>query len=435
MSKFARGIFAALEDDDMMDSLDGEGNAELESASADIESDGRDIEDGVEALEDAMNDADTLEDIGDVMGDSVENGEGLSEDAAQIAEVAVESIYRRLGIRRAKAMPSMESFGSSSSRVHATRVAMEGIGDWVKETWAKIVQFFKDLWEKISNFFRKALAGIGQLKSAAQALKKKASGLSSKAAPFQMSFENAELGNAFPGGTLLNVDLRVKGAANTVEGLLEAAKKFEEIRKAAKDFSSKLAKALTDAKKDDQIDIGMDSDKMSLGTSNIKGKINDVDAYGPNKFTVSLEQGNEGDDHTVPRIRFEIVEKDATKTKEVVDVLQKADIIAIADSVEKLADEMEKVIKNDKYFKGAEKDVDEVGKILIKAHEHNGGDKVSDKKKDTSKEIKILKNALMGSGNSLMKLSSMVISNGVKVGKAAIKYGYASLKFYKDKAE
>jgi hypothetical protein len=127
MSKYARGIVFAMEDADLDTSVgSGEDLAELESSTAEIETEARDIDDGVEALDSAMEDMDTLEDISDVMEDSVEEGTGLDENAAEIAQVAVESIYRRLGLRNARPMPSLESL------VLLTRASMRLVSPWKK---------------------------------------------------------------------------------------------------------------------------------------------------------------------------------------------------------------------------------------------------------------------------------------------------------------
>lgn len=154
MSFRHKGLVAAMEDD--QDTGGGpvemvpETTAQVEADSAELTEDSNELEDVVVAAEEAEADAAALGDIAGVMEESVQEGEGLDETAAQITEVAVESICARLGVRRySRTIPSMESFGSRSSRVSATRIAMEGIGDIIKKIWDAIVSAAKRVWEFI----------------------------------------------------------------------------------------------------------------------------------------------------------------------------------------------------------------------------------------------------------------------------------------------
>jgi hypothetical protein len=131
-----------------------ETQAEVEVAATEVTEQVAEIETMDTAIDSAETDAGTLGDIQEVMTASVDSGEGLTEEAAQIAEVAVEAIRARLGMKRdQKVMPSMESFGSKSSRLTATKVAIEGIKETMKGIWESIVKAVKWVWNKIKSFF------------------------------------------------------------------------------------------------------------------------------------------------------------------------------------------------------------------------------------------------------------------------------------------
>ena len=151
-----------------------ETQAQVETAAGELEEHVDGVEEVVEATGDAEADATALTDVHDIMEESVEKGEGLDETSAEIAEVAVESICARLGIRtQRKAMPAMESFGNKSSRLTATKIAMESVMDKVKQVWTAILNAIKMVWEKIKGFFAGLLKHRGLLLKHLESLQKR----------------------------------------------------------------------------------------------------------------------------------------------------------------------------------------------------------------------------------------------------------------------
>jgi hypothetical protein len=150
-----------------------------DSEAIEVPGDVRDSEDEVEGseevLDEAGDDVDTLEDIKDVLEDAADKGEGIDETAAKIVEITTEAIYARLGFRDTKVMGSLESFQNVRSRVTATRMAAETIGDRVSAVWEAIKKFFKDLREKIKELWAKYVTAVGRLKRSAEAMRRKVS--------------------------------------------------------------------------------------------------------------------------------------------------------------------------------------------------------------------------------------------------------------------
>jgi hypothetical protein len=169
----SKGLVFAMEEAEVggEENMVPEVTAEVEAGVAEVESDAGDISEMNDVADDAMADTETLGNIQEVMSDSVESGEGLSEDAAKIAEVAVEAICARLGMKR-RVMPAMESFGSKHSRLAATKIAMEGIGDAIKTAWEAVKKFFKMIFSKISDFFMKFFDNTDRIRKYAESLRK-----------------------------------------------------------------------------------------------------------------------------------------------------------------------------------------------------------------------------------------------------------------------
>ena len=169
----ARGIIFAMENDGQ-DLDDGSEVNEAEVASALNETTGEaaEIENDADMVTDAADDANAVGDIRDEMQESVDSGEGLDETAAEIAEVAIEAYARRLGYgARGRILPAKESFGGRSSRIQATRLAIEKADNIFKRAWDAIVSTVKKIFKKIVEWFRKLFDNTGKLKKAAGKMK------------------------------------------------------------------------------------------------------------------------------------------------------------------------------------------------------------------------------------------------------------------------
>ena len=169
----ARGIIFAMENDGQ-DLDDGSEVNEAEVASALNETTGEaaEIENDADMVTDAADDASAVGDIRDEMQESVDSGEGLDETAAEIAEVAIEAYARRLGYgARGRILPAKESFGGRSSRIQATRLAIEKADNIFKRAWDAIVSTVKKIFKKIVEWFRKLFDNTGKLKKAASKMK------------------------------------------------------------------------------------------------------------------------------------------------------------------------------------------------------------------------------------------------------------------------
>jgi hypothetical protein len=172
----ARGISLMTAAEELeVDDKEAMGDAEAIEVPGDVRDSEDEVESSEEVLDEAGADVDTLEDIKDVLEDAADKGEGIDETAAKIVEITTEAIYARLGFRETKVMGSLESFQNVRSRVTATRMAAETIGDRVSAVWEAIKKFFKDLREKIKELWAKYVTAVGRLKRSAEAMRRKVS--------------------------------------------------------------------------------------------------------------------------------------------------------------------------------------------------------------------------------------------------------------------
>lgn len=173
-SSFGRGLVAAMENiddagatDEVIPAADSAETSLLETTEA-----GAEVTGTLDDIESATADADSLGAIAETMEATEETG-GLDPVAAQVAEVAVESICARLGVQRRRPY-AMESFGDKSRRVGATRYAVEEIKDVLKRIWDAIVAAFGKVKDFLKNFFKALFDSNEKLAQRADALANKA---------------------------------------------------------------------------------------------------------------------------------------------------------------------------------------------------------------------------------------------------------------------
>ena len=156
----ARGLFLAVEEmreaessTDKKSGLPPAANS-LETTLLDVNEEGANLEQGSDMLVEASDDINTLDEVADTIEESAENG-GMTPDAAKMAEVAVESIMRRQGMSMAyNPIASLESFGSTSSRMSATKLSLESVKEKSKELWSRFTKFISVLATKTSEYIK-----------------------------------------------------------------------------------------------------------------------------------------------------------------------------------------------------------------------------------------------------------------------------------------
>lgn len=166
----AKGIFAALEDleEPAVDSEvygDTPYGEDIEEADSDARDEMEDAEQESDHIDDIMEEADngnvdteTLQEIGESIGEAADSSVGIDEVAIKPAIIATERLCQQLGMKEFKIMPSLEAFGSANSRVAATKraaIAIEGVVDTAIDKLKKAMQYIS---EKIGKFISNIVA-------------------------------------------------------------------------------------------------------------------------------------------------------------------------------------------------------------------------------------------------------------------------------------
>ena len=190
--------------------------ATVADESAEIQESNTDVGIEVAKVEDAVQAGEELEALGDLAADSLENGEGLSEESAEAVSIAVESILNRLGAtRETRTVPVAESFGNASSRRVSTKLVVEGIGDWLKKIWASIKAAAARLWDKIRSFLAGLFNSAKSLSKMLVGLKERARKVPSDYAPKEKKIKAA--------GVAKSINWKGKAGLGTFELTIKAA--------------------------------------------------------------------------------------------------------------------------------------------------------------------------------------------------------------------
>jgi len=177
-------LFALEELDENIEVTEMEAPAEvgeIADVQTEVEPEVADVAEQTEAIDEGMDAADQMEQVEDVVEQAAE-GEGLDPVAADAVKVAVEAICARIGANP-KAVYSLyatENFQSASSRKANTKIALEGIGEFLKDMWKKLKAALIKLWQKAKAFFDKHFSSLARVKKALESMKAKVSASSGK---------------------------------------------------------------------------------------------------------------------------------------------------------------------------------------------------------------------------------------------------------------
>ena len=417
MSIFAKGLVAAMEDETQAAELAID-KAGAESAEADLVEAtdiSADVEAGTAEVDQATADADTLERIADT-AETAEAEGGLDPVAAEIAEVAVESIYARLGVQRSS-YPALESFSGKTGRKRATQLAIEDIKETVKKIWAavvnafqKIVDFVKNMWKKLMDGNRKLLARINALQKKAAASKGETSG------------------NVKSSGIT-----KPAGSADKA-GIMKAVAGVETELVSMEDWTQKIVANLgglfngIDISQSGGDESFLDKSKAIMDVYKSAGEITKFNGaiLGPR---IESKFGEAAQSVSTPKAAWEALKDFGLTIKENIPFTDKPEIEALSrNEINSILKDAEKVIKHNlgqsaaeaKFNAGIMKAVESAKKLAETAPDGEG-------KSAIVEDSRIAQRAITVCGNNAVKMFSFAAKTGVDIAKAGIDYAERSL--------
>lgn len=202
---------------------------EAAQSTAQVEESYATVDQAMEAIDEALGSAQTLDKVADSM-EKIEASGGMDENMAAVAEVAIESLYKKLGVKKS-ALLAMETYSSEQTRKSATALALENIQETAKKVWQAILNMLKQAYEFVKNFFKAVFDKNTKIANAAkaklEALKKFRADNNVDDSIVDGKIENESLGNT------LNIDGKVnfstiKAGFESLGVFLKAAKETTE---------------------------------------------------------------------------------------------------------------------------------------------------------------------------------------------------------------
>lgn len=381
---------------------------EVADVEAEVVPEVAEVQEQAEAIEEGMEAADQLEEVEEVVKEAAE-GEGINEQAAECLRIAVEAICARVGANP-KAMYSLyatENFKSPSSRKANTAIALEGVGEFLKDLWRKIKASLMNLWEKAKAFFEKHFSSLGRVKKALESMKAKVSESSGKIKD-KAYIEEApsSLVDAFAGDSDINI--------NVVKKYIAAHRKLtptlDSFNEAIDNFNKKAEKAANSELIDSLLEI--ESSKQEFGTE-------DNPLIGGVYITYTFEADKKEGELTVEVERATIEKKEpslgisVTDKSGVLEVIK--DTLSIINDTIKIKEKREKRESTfNKYMLAIEKAVNAVG----------------DDAEKVKKLRKLIKIAYKYNSKTAT-IDTELFSYNIKLAKAVLAYSAFMLKQYK----
>ena len=373
------------------------------------------VEENLDAIDSADTDSGELSDLADTVEETVENG-GMDATTARVVEVAVESIYKRLGVPR-KAMPAMEAFGAEGNKLAATKIALETIKESLAKIWEAIKKAIVDMSAWVAKFLDSIFNGntklIARVKSVKEAL---------AAAPDTKQTGNVKAGGFAKaltmGGKFDTVEIikGLKATAVAIEGTNELAVEIANVTEKAvqNDFAENGRAAVKNVFKGKKT---QDGSSETCYTPELPGNRVLFLTNDPTMLVINVDAGS-----------FD--EKAAAFTEAEVPTLSK-------NSMETIVAEVEEITTKITAAKAAREKVNEARAKLLKATgkdylaifkaKKEGEEKANDYVKSVQKQVVALNKATT-------KVVAVGTKLGVSVGKSALDYVETSLAQYKKAA-
>ena len=147
-----------------------------------VQDENEEIGEHAEAIDEAVDATGDLDEVREVVEKSIEEEGGLSPVAAEAVRIAVESICARVGAspKSLFSLYATENYKSSSARLANSKLALEGIGEFIRNLWEKIKKAVKSLWDKLVAFWEKHFSTLGRLSKTLNSLYDKVGSIKGK---------------------------------------------------------------------------------------------------------------------------------------------------------------------------------------------------------------------------------------------------------------
>jgi len=141
-----------------------------------------DIENAQQATDDAAEVVEEMEEERQALQVAQEQG-GIDRVAMESLQRAVKRFEKRTGVPCVIKSMGMESFDSKTTRAQATKIAMEGVGEYIKKLMKMLMDGLAKIYNMVKDFFTKMIVGAERLGKRAKQVQELAKNAMGKTAP------------------------------------------------------------------------------------------------------------------------------------------------------------------------------------------------------------------------------------------------------------
>lgn len=188
----SRLLAIALEDATTNVAVDVETTLPVHEELQEITEAAAEVDDNLGAQETVEEVAEALEGLAVLARGSLATG-GMDAAQASIFNFSVESHARRIpGLR--VSTPSQEAYGETGSKLQSTNLALESIGQMLKDLWATIKNLIMKAIRAVKDYYNKVWSGAARMAEKAKSIREKANKITTVAK--EKKFESGSLGKA-----------------------------------------------------------------------------------------------------------------------------------------------------------------------------------------------------------------------------------------------
>ena len=418
---FSRGIVAAMEDETQAAELaiDDAGSESMEASMVDVVDMSADIDAGTSEMAQTVSDADQLERHVEVLTDAEGEG-GASPELVEATEIAVESIYARLGIYGATGIPALEAFSTKTGRARATRVAIEDIKGKLKSIWEAVKMAFKKLVNFVKDFFGKMFDTKKKMLARITALEVKVKGL--KGTPSKDKVSGKGVGKQFGSSadTVISITLARIAKENGAQDIIDTLAGI-----------GYLTKGVESQQAFDAFKLSAGTGESASGNAPEGMKWAFVDTYGTSDLvflTLKVDQSGKAAYKAVASTQFKMVK--STKVQESDSELPALDAgkmkTFLSESRAAVQTLMQGKVNEKSMSVGLDKAIADIDRVVAMASKEDEsiGDRAT-----------VVRSAVTATGNNVVKAAALIQSNALRCVQATLTYVERSISNFSEEAK
>jgi hypothetical protein len=199
----------------------------------------QDVDDSEDGYDDLSEVHANLEQLAASLESTLADG-GLNPQGALFFQQSIDQNMRRVGVTK-KITASMESFGGASSRLQATTISLESVGEWIAKIWAALKAAAANVWRAVAAFMERIFDHAPKIKAAADKIAKRAAAAKGEARIPEVELGSIDSKISIDGKIPSNALTGIASVSTIVKGMTGGYE--DNLNKWATEIAEKMVKA------------------------------------------------------------------------------------------------------------------------------------------------------------------------------------------------